>query len=45
MPKFFQMLYSLIRCPLNHDWELMKADGPKLEQRCRKCGKRVTHSI
>jgi len=37
--QLLQAIYSFIRCPLNHRWQLLYADAGRIEHRCTRCGK------
>lgn len=41
MHTFFEKLYSAMRCPLNHRWQLTRESADEVEHVCQKCGKHV----
>ena len=43
--RLLQALYSFIRCPLNHRWQLLRADAEVIEHRCARCGKHTVRRM
>ncbi len=41
MNRFFESLYSAVRCPLNHHWQLTRESASEVEHVCQKCGKHI----